>query len=129
MDSIADMFNSINTAQAVSKQQISVPFSNFKMAILDVLKKEGYIEDFAHKGKIPDKRILINLKYNKEGKPAIAKIRKISKQGQRIYASKSELRPVKSGYGISIISSSRGLLTNKEARKNNMGGELICEVY
>lgn len=129
MDSIADMFNSINTAQAVDKQQISVPFSKFKMAILDVLKKEGYIEDFSHKGKIPDKKILINLKYDKEGNPAITKIKKISKQGQRIYASKNELKPVKSGYGIAIVSSSRGLLTNREARKSNVGGEVICEIY
>jgi small subunit ribosomal protein S8 len=129
MDSVADMLNSINTAQAVLKEQISVPYSNFKFAILEALKKQGYIKDVQKKGRAPKKRILIDLKYKEGDVPAISKIRKISKQGQRIYASASELKPVKSGYGISIISTPKGILTNKEARKEKVGGEIICELW
>lgn len=129
MDSVADMLNSINTAQAVLKEQISVPYSNFKFSILEALKKQGYIKDVQKKGRAPKKRILIDLKYKDGEIPAISKIRKISKQGQRIYTSTSEIKSVKSGYGISIISTSKGILTNKEARKEKVGGEIICEVW
>lgn len=129
MDSVADMLNSINTAQAVLKEQISVPHSNFKLAILEVLKKQGYIKDVQKKGRTPKKRILIDLKYKDGDVPAISKMKKVSKQGQRIYTPTSDIRSVKSGYGFSIISTSKGVLTNKEAIKQNVGGEIICEVW
>jgi len=129
MDSVADMLNSINTAQAVLKEQISIPYSNFKYSILEVLKKQGYIKDVQKKGRTPKKRILIDLKYKEGDLPAISKIKKVSKQGQRIYTPTSSIRTVKSGYGISIFSTSKGILTNKEAKKQNVGGEIICEVW
>lgn len=129
MDSIADMITSINNAQAVAKKQISVPYSNFKFEILNLLKKEGYILDVQKKGKTPQQKILIDLKYKEGDVPFFTKIRKVSKQGQKIYSAAKELRPVKSGHGVSIISTSKGLMTNKEARKNNAGGEIICEIW
>ncbi|KUK64222.1 MAG: hypothetical protein XD85_0614, partial [Parcubacteria bacterium 34_609] len=81
------------------------------------------------KGRLSKRKIVVDLKYTEDGKPKIRKIRKISKQGQRIYSTYKELKPVKSGYGVSILTTSKGLLTNKEARKNKIGGEIICEVW
>jgi small subunit ribosomal protein S8 len=130
MDPIADMITSINNAMAVGKRQISIyPYSDFKYSILELLKKEGLIEGVDKKGRLSAKKILLDLKYGADGSSAIAKIRKISKQGQRIYSTSNELKPVKSGHGISIVSTSKGLMTNKEARKQKIGGEVICELW
>ena len=130
MDPIADMICSINNAQAVGKKQvIFYPYSDFKYAFLELLKNEGFIDNVEKKGRLSKRKIVVDLKYTEDGKPKIRKIRKISKQGQRIYSTYKELKPVKSGYGISILTTSKGLLTNKEARKNKIGGEIICEVW
>jgi len=123
------MLTTINNAQIVSKKQISVPYSEFKFRIAELLQKEGYVLNVEKKGRVPNKKIIIDLKYKENGTPMITKIKKISKQGQRIYKTSSEIKPVKSGYGLSIISTSKGVVTNKEARKNNVGGEIICEVW
>ena len=130
MDPIADMICSINNAQAVGKKQvIFYPYSDFKYAILELLKNEGFIDNVEKKGRLSKRKIVIDLKYTEDGRPKITKIRKISKQGQRIYSTYKEMKPVKSGYGISILTTSKGLLTNKEARKNKIGGEIICEIW
>lgn len=130
MDTIADMINSINNAQAVCKEQIVVfPYSNFKFNILQVLKDEGFILDVQKKGRLASRRIVVDLKYDENQAPLISKIKIVSKQGQRIYSKASELKNVKSGYGISIISTPKGLLTNKEARKQKLGGEIICQLW
>lgn len=123
------MLTTINNAQVVSKKQISVPYSEFKFRIAELLKKEGYLLGVEKKGRAPKKRLLINLKYNEDATPVITKIKKVSKQGQRIYSSSSNLKPVKSGHGISIISTSKGIMTNKDARRNKVGGEVICEIW
>jgi small subunit ribosomal protein S8 len=130
MDPIANMISSINNAQAVGKKQIDIyPYSNFKYLILEVLKREGLIENLDKKGRLSQRKIIIDLKYDLEGNPLISKIRKISKQGQRIYSTVNEIKPVKSGHGMSIVSTSKGLMTNREARKNKLGGEVICEIW
>ena len=130
MDPIADMISSINNAQAVGKKQIAIyPYSNFKYEILEVLKKEGLVDNLDKKGRLSQRKIIIDLKYDAEGNPLISKIRKVSKQGQRIYSTVNEMKPVKSGHGMSIVSTSKGLMTNKEARKNKLGGEIICEIW
>jgi len=130
MDPIADMISSINNAQAVGKKQIAIyPYSNFKYSILELLKKEGLIENLDKKGRLSLRKIIIDLKYNAEGEPVITKIKKVSKQGQRIFSTHNELKPVKSGHGISVVSTSKGLMTNKEARKAKIGGEVICEIW
>ena len=124
------MICSINNAQAVSKKQVTFyPYSDFKYAILELLKNEGFIDNVEKKGRLSKRKIVIDLKYTEDGRPKITKIRKISKQGQRIYSTYKEMKPVKSGYGISILTTSKGLLTNKEARKNKIGGEIICEIW
>jgi len=129
MDPISDMLTAINNAIAVKKQTVIVPFSKMKERILEILKEEGYILNYRRVGKSPQKKLLIDLKYDSDKTPAINKLRKISKPGQRIYISSIEISPVKSGFGVSIISTSQGLMTNKEAKKRNLGGEVICEVW
>ena len=129
MDRVADMLTTINNAQVVSKKQISVPYSEFNFKIVELLKREGYLLNIEKKGRVPNKKILIDLKYREDGIPMISKVRKVSKQGQRIYKTSSDIKPVKSGYGFSIVSTSKGLMTNKEARRNKIGGEIICEIW
>jgi len=109
------------------KEEVLVPSSKLKLAIADILKKENYIEDveITPKG---HGMILIKLKYA-EGKPAIKNIRRVSKPGRRVYVGSNNLPRVLNDFGIAIISTSRGLMTNKQARKEKLGGEIICEVY
>ena len=128
MDPISEMLTSIRNAQAVSKETISIPFSNLKFEIAKILKREGFVENVEKKGRKMKKNIEITLKYDQK-KPAISGLKRISKPGQRIYLSWKKIKPVKSGYGIAIISTSKGLMTNKEARKQKLGGEVIAEIW
>jgi small subunit ribosomal protein S8 len=128
MDPIGDMLTAILNAQKVKKETLKIPFSKIKLEIAKILKREGYIEEFEEKGRYK-KSILIHLKYDEEGKPGISGVKKISKPGQRIYKGYLEIKRVKGGYGIAIISTSKGLMTDKEARKKKIGGEVICEVW
>jgi small subunit ribosomal protein S8 len=128
MDPIGDMLTAILNAQKVKKETLKIPFSKIKLEIAKILKREGYIEEFEEKGRYK-KSILIHLKYDEEGKPGISGAKKISKPGQRIYKGYLEIKRAKGGYGIAIISTSKGLMTDKEARKKKIGGEVICEVW
>lgn len=124
-DPIADMLNRIRNAQAVSKETVVIPYSNLKYEIAKILEKQKLIGKIEKKGRSPRKIIEIALKY-----PAvISGLRRISKPGQRIYARAKEIKPVRGGYGISIISTPKGLMTNKEARRKKLGGEIICEIW
>jgi small subunit ribosomal protein S8 len=129
MDPVADMLTVIKNAQAVSKEGAKVGFSKLKFEIAKVLEKEGFIKAVEKKGRKTKKSIEISLKYEEDGTPVIADFKKISKPGQRIYYSAREIRPVRSGYGIAIISTSKGIMTDEEARKNKIGGEVICLVW
>jgi small subunit ribosomal protein S8 len=128
-DQIADMLTIIRNALAVKKPFAVVPFSKLKMELAKLLLKNGFIEKVDTEGRKVKKEIKIYLKYNEDRVPAISGLKRISKPGQRIYKKYKELRPVKFGYGIAVISTSKGLLTDKEARKQKLGGELICEVW
>ena len=128
VDPIADMLTSIRNAQAVLKKTVKVPFSGLKFELAKVLEKNGFLKKVEKKGRGVKKFIEIQLKYE-DKVPAISGLKKISKPGQRIYSGAKELRSVRSGYGISVISTSKGLMTNKEARKQNLGGEVICKVW
>jgi len=127
-DPITDMLNQIKNAQAVGKTEVLIPLSKIKNEIANVLSKEGFIGEVkkALKGKI--KSLKITLKYENEV-PAIAGFKRISKPGQRIYEGFSEIKKVRGGYGMSIVSTSKGLMTNKDARYKKMGGEIICQVW
>jgi small subunit ribosomal protein S8 len=127
-DPITDLLNRIRNAQAVFHPTVEIPFSNLKYEITKILEKERFIEKTEKKGKKARKTIEIVLKY--DGKiPAISGLRKISKPGQRIYKSLKDIKPVKGGYGVLIISTSKGLMIDKEARKKRLGGEILCEVW
>lgn len=128
MDQISEMLSAIRNAQAVLKSTVVVPFSEFKNEIMKIMEKEGFVEKIEKKGKKAKKTLEITLKYN-DGAPAISGLRRVSKPGQRIYVDRRNIKPVRGGYGISLISTPKGLLTNKEARKQNVGGELICEIW
>lgn len=128
MDPITDMLNRIRNAQAVLHPTVDVPFSEFKYKIAKILEKKGFITEAKKRGKKTEQFINIVLKYE-NNIPAISGIKRISKPGQRIYLPWQEIKKVKGGYGIAIISTSKGLMTNKEARKQKVGGEVICEVW
>jgi len=130
MDPIADMISSINNAVAVSKKQVMIyPYSDFKFSILELLKKQGLVGEVEKKGRLSGRRIGWNLKYDEKGEPVFSKIKLVSKQGQRIYKQVKKIRKVRSGHGLAVISSSQGLMTDAEARKKKVGGELICEIW
>ena len=127
-DPITDMLNQIRNAQAVGKTEVLIPSSKIKNEIAVILSKEGFVGEFkkAVKGKI--KALKISLKYD-NGVSAISGVKRVSKPGQRIYQGFSELRKVHGGYGVSIVSTSKGLMTNKEARKQKLGGEILLEIW
>ncbi|MEA2113704.1 MAG: 30S ribosomal protein S8 [Patescibacteria group bacterium] len=127
-DPISDMLTRIRNAQAVFHQTVSIPFSKLKLNLAEILERAGVIGAVSIQGKKVKKTIKIELKY-KEGKPLVSNLKRISKQGQRIYIKKSDLRPIRQGYGLIIISTSLGLMTNTEAKKKGLGGEVICEVW
>lgn len=128
MDPVADMFNRIKNAQAVQKETVVLPFSNLKYAIAKILEREGYIKKTESKKRKAKKIMEIFLKYNNKI-PAVSEWRKISKSGQRIYLPAKKINKVKGGFGMAIISTPKGLLTDKEARKQKIGGEIICQVW
>jgi len=128
MDSIADLLNRIRNAQAVLKEQADIPFSNLKYEIVKIMEKQGFIGKAEKKGKKNKRIIEVTLKYS-DKIPVISGLKRISRPGQRIYRSFKELRPIKSGYGTAVISTSKGLMTDKEARQQKLGGEVICEIW
>ena len=127
-DQIADLITRIRNAMMVGKTEIRVPTSKLKVAVVEVLKKAGYIDDYKIEKAEP--RGILNVKINAEGTPArINEISKVSKPGRRIYTSAEDIPVVKSGRGIVIISTSKGLMTGREAKKARLGGEILVKVY
>ncbi|MCX6721308.1 MAG: 30S ribosomal protein S8 [Candidatus Staskawiczbacteria bacterium] len=127
-DPITDMLNHLRNAQAVGKTEVLVPSSKIKLEIANILTEEGFVGEVKKTVKGKAKVIKINLKYDNDI-PAIAGLKRVSKPGQRIYEGVSEIRKVHGGYGISIVSTPKGLMTNKEAKKLKLGGEIICQVW
>ena len=128
MDQVSEMLTAIRNAQAVLKPTVIVPFSDFKYEIVKIMEREGFLEKSEKKGKKNKKTLEVSLKY-KDNIPAISGLKRVSRPGQRIYINYGQLRPVKNGYGLAIISTSKGLRTNKEAKSQKIGGELICEIW
>src|SRR3989338_5827809 len=122
MDPISDMLTRIRNAKAVGHATVSIPHSQMKLAILKILKREGLIEEYEKKGKKVRKSLVAVLRYHKDGSPYVNDLKKISKPGQRIYKKSSEIFPIKQGYGLAIVSTTGGLLTDKEARHKKLGG-------
>lgn len=128
VEPISDILTRIRNAQAVGHQTVSIPFSKFKFNLAKILEREGLLKEVTTQGKKAKKFIEIKLKYE-DKKPAIRELKRISRSSQRIYLSKNDIRSVKQGYGLAIISTSQGLMTDKEARKKGLGGEIICEIW
>ena len=126
-DPIADMLTRIRNAQATEKVTVAIPASKVKLAIAKVLKDEGYIEDFANRS-VDGKDVLeVGLKYY-AGKPVIEKIERVSRPGLRIYKGRDDIPRVLNGLGVAIVSTSRGVMTDRRARETGVGGEVLCIV-
>ena len=126
-DPIGDMLTRIRNAQATEKQSVVIPASKVKQAIAQVLKDEGYIEDFAVRENDGKAMIEIGLKYY-AGKPVIEKIERVSRPGLRIYKGRDDIPRVMNGLGVAIVSTSRGVMTDRRARETGVGGEVLCVV-
>jgi len=128
-DPIADLIIQLKNAQAVKKEYICVPFSQFKFAIANKLKERGYVGKVSKKGKKIRKTIEIELKYNSNGAPRISGVTRVSKPGRRVYANVGAIRKVKYGQGALIISTPKGVLTDNEAKRENTGGETLFKIW
>ncbi|EKD73460.1 MAG: Ribosomal protein S8 [uncultured bacterium] len=126
-DPIADMLIRIRNAQMVGEKQVKMPASKLKASILKVLQEEGYIESYEFTSAQGKKDLTVNLKYY-QGRPVIEKVKRISKAGLRIYRSVTKLPVVRAGMGIAIISTPKGVMTERAARTQNLGGEILCTV-
>ena len=128
-DPIGDMFSRIRNGQMRSLNSIDIPSSNFRKNILKILKEEGYIKDFyIEKSENNKISLKVNLKYY-EGDPVIKEIKRISKPGRRVYSRANSIPRVMNGLGLAILSTPKGVMTDAEAKKNNIGGEIICKVF
>ena len=130
-DPIADMLTCIRNAVRIERPRVELPLSKVKRGLAEVLKREGYIWDWREEGDdgAPQKNLSIELKYGPNGERVIRHIRRVSKPGRRVYSQAASLKPVLNGLGISIISTSRGVISDREARQRNLGGEVLCEVW
>ncbi len=128
-DPVADFLTRIRNAMAVDKKWVDIPASNTKKRITFVLKEENYIEDFIFIADGDKVNIRIFLKYDHRGKPVITGLKRVSTPGCRVYVNAHEIPRVLDGLGISIISTSKGVVSNKAAKKLNVGGELLCNVW
>ncbi|KIG08386.1 MULTISPECIES: 30S ribosomal protein S8 [Caballeronia] len=126
-DPIADMLTRIRNAQMVEKVSVTMPSSKVKVAIAQVLKDEGYIDDFAVKAEGAKSELNIALKYY-AGRPVIERLERVSKPGLRVYRGRNDIPQVMNGLGVAIVSTPKGVMTDRKARQNGVGGEVICYV-
>jgi len=128
-DPISDMITRIRNAQLRELHHVKIPNSNFRAKILEVLKQEGYISNYKH---LPDSKnkssLIVDLKYY-NGSPVIKEIKRVSKPGRRIYAKATSIPKIQNGLGLAIISTSKGIMSDNDARVKNVGGEIICRVF
>jgi small subunit ribosomal protein S8 len=138
IDPIADMLTRIRNASLVKKEEVVLPMSKVKFNIAKILEKEGFVssvsiisggEDLKKNKAFKFDQIKIVLKYGEDGKSKVTLLKRISKPGRRIYVDRNSIGKVLNGFGISIISTSKGIMTGKEAQRQKIGGELICEIY
>ena len=127
-DPIGDMIARIKNAQLRNYKKVELPSSNFKVKIAEILKSEGYIIDYKINSESNKSVLLINLKYH-SGNPVISTIERISKPGRRIFSTAESLPKINNGLGIAIVSTSKGVMTDIDARKQKVGGEIICKVF
>lgn len=128
-DTIADMLTRIRNANSMGYEEVSVPSSKLKVELARILKEEGFIKDYKVVSEGVEKNILLTLKYGKKKEKVITGLKRISKPGLRVYVRSDEVPKVLNGLGIAIISTSKGIMTDKEARKLNIGGEVLAYVW
>jgi small subunit ribosomal protein S8 len=128
-DPIADMLTRIRNAVRVERPHVDVPSSKVKRGLADVLKREGFIWDWQEVDGQPVKQLRLELKYGPSGEHVIQHVKRISTPGRRVYRRAVEMRPILGGMGICVISTSGGVISDREARQKNIGGEVLCEIY
>ena len=129
VDPIGDMITRIRNAQMRLLSSVKIPSSKFRVKILEILKQEGYISDYKLLSGVDEKNsISVDLKYN-NGIPVIKEIKRVSKPGRRIYAKATSIPKIQNGLGLAIVSTSKGIMTDDDARNKNVGGEIICRVF
>lgn len=128
-DPVSDLIVRIVNAGAVGKASVAVPFSNFKMAIAEKLRDAGYVKAIEKKGKKVRKTLELTLKYDEKGKPSIQGVKRVSKPGRRMYKRVLEINSVRYGHGALFLSTPKGVMTDKEARKERVGGEALFEIW
>tara|TARA_B110000881_G_C18599121_1_gene533718 strand:- start:2266 stop:2661 length:396 start_codon:yes stop_codon:yes gene_type:complete len=128
IDPVGDMFTRIRNGQMRSLTRIDVPASKFRLQILEILKLEGFINNFFIEKNENINILKVDLKYY-EGNPVIKEIKRISKPGRRVYSRAISIPRIQNGLGLAIVSTSKGVMSDSEARKNNLGGEIICKVF
>ena len=128
-DPISDMLTRIRNANQALHPKVSMPASKIKQSIAEILKEEGYIDGVAVEGEGVHKQLVLTMRYGKERSRVIKGLNRISSPGQRVYSPSTELPRVRGGLGVAIVSTSEGLLTDREARRRNVGGEIVCEVW
>lgn len=128
-DPIADMLTRIRNAIRVERPTVDMPSSKVKRGLAEVLKREGYIWDWKEVDAQPVSQLRIDLKYGPNGEQVIRHIKRVSKPGRRVYSGAAKLKPVLNGLGISILSTSRGVVSDREARQRSIGGEVLCELW
>jgi len=128
-DPIADMLTRIRNAVRIERPYVDIPVSKVKRGVAEVLKREGYIWDWQEVEANPIGNLRIELKYGPNGERVIQRLRRVSTPGRRVYSRSKKLRPVLNGMGITIISTSHGVVSDREARYQNLGGEVLCEVW
>lgn len=129
MDPIADMIVRIKNSSDSRKESVILPYSKLKVAILDVLMKEGFIESFGKKGKKVVKFIEVVLAYDADGEPKVHGVSRVSKSSKRVYQKSKDIRSVKNGFGILVLSSPKGIITDKTARTEKIGGEALFKIW
>jgi small subunit ribosomal protein S8 len=128
-DPVADMLTRIRNAVAVEKPSVDIPYSRLKQGIAGALQREGFIWDFEVVEGTPCRTLRLNLKYGPNGEQILRSVKRVSKPGRRVYCGVSELKDVLQGLGVSIVSTNRGILSNRECRKEGVGGEVLCELW
>ena len=129
-DPIADLLSRIKNAHLAKHDRLDVPASGMRVEICRILKEQGFITGYEHLDEHPVKKgVRIILRYTSEGEPAIRHLARVSRPGRRVYRSATDLKPVLNGLGVGIVSTSDGVLTDREARDRRVGGEILCEVW
>ena len=128
-DPIADMLTRIRNANAIGKKTVEMPASKVKVGIAQILQEEGFVDSYEVKPAEPRSELVLKLKYGPDGEKVIRRIERVSKPGRRVYSGAREIPPVLRGLGVMILSTNRGIVSDRTARDMNAGGEILCKVY